>query len=46
MVLIKTLLNTGVRVAELVSIRIDDVDLDAARIRITRGKGGKEAHRT
>jgi integrase/recombinase XerD len=40
-VLIKTLLYTGVRVAELVQIRLDDVDLDACRIRITQGKGGK-----
>jgi len=30
------------RVAELVAVRLDDVDLDAARIRITRGKGGKD----
>jgi integrase/recombinase XerD len=41
-VLIKTLFYTGVRVAELVAIRIDDVDLDACRIRITQGKGGKD----
>jgi integrase/recombinase XerD len=41
-VLIKTLLYTGVRVAELVAIRLDDVDLDACWIRITRGKGGKD----
>lgn len=41
-VLIKTLLYTGVRVAELVKIRLDDVDLDACRIRITQGKGGKD----
>src|SRR5438067_1941850 len=41
-VLIKTLLYTGVRVAELVAIRLDDVDLDACRIRITEGKGGKD----
>lgn len=41
-VLIKTLLYTGVRVAELVAIRIADVDLDACRIRITNGKGGKD----
>nr|WP_248965683.1 tyrosine-type recombinase/integrase [Sphaerisporangium perillae] len=40
--LIKTLLYTGVRVAELVATRIADVDLDACRIRITRGKGGKD----
>ncbi len=41
-VLIKTLLYTGVRVAELVAIRLDDVDLDACRIRITHGKGAKD----
>jgi integrase/recombinase XerD len=41
-VLIKTLLYTGVRVAELVGIRLADVDLDACRIRITGGKGGKD----
>ncbi|MGH2770956.1 MAG: hypothetical protein ACRDJF_10615 [Actinomycetota bacterium] len=37
-----TLLYTGVRVAELVAIRLDDVDLDACRIRITQGEGGKD----
>jgi integrase/recombinase XerD len=41
---IKTLLYTGVRVAELVAIRIDEVDLDACRIRITHGKGGKDRY--
>ncbi len=41
-VLIKTLLYTGVRVAELVRIRLDDVDLDTCRIRITQGKGAKD----
>ncbi|MEV4185724.1 tyrosine-type recombinase/integrase [Streptosporangium canum] len=41
-VLIKPPLHTGVRVAEPVRIRIDDVDLDACRIRITHGKGGKD----
>jgi Protein of unknown function (DUF5131)/Phage integrase family len=41
-ILIKTLLYTGVRVAELVRIRLDDVDLDACRVRITAGKGGKD----
>jgi integrase len=35
--LITTLLYTGARVAELVKIRLDDVDLDACRIRITGG---------
>jgi integrase/recombinase XerD len=42
-VLIKTLLCTGVRVAELVRIQITDVDLDACRIRI-QGKGGKDRY--
>ena len=41
-VLIKTLLYTGVRVAELVRIRIDEVDLDGCRIRVTKGKGSKD----
>jgi integrase/recombinase XerD len=41
-VLIKTLLYTGGRVAELVAIRLVEVDLDACRIRITNGKGGKD----
>src|SRR5450759_2100719 len=41
-VLIKTLLYTRVRVAELVAIRLVEVDLDACRIRITNGKGGKD----
>jgi integrase/recombinase XerD len=43
-VLIKTLLYTGVRVAELVAIRISDVDLDTCRIRVTAGKGGKDRY--
>jgi integrase/recombinase XerD len=43
-VLIKTLLYTGVRVAELVAIRLTDADLDACRIRITNGKGGKDRY--
>src|SRR5664280_278747 len=41
-VLIKTLLYTGVRVAELVAIRLDDVDLDACRVQIRQGKGNKD----
>jgi integrase/recombinase XerD len=41
-VIIKTLLYTGARVAELVAIQLADVDLDACRIRITQGKGAKD----
>ncbi len=41
-VLIKTLLYTGVRVSELVNIRLVDVDLDRCQIKIVRGKGGKD----
>jgi integrase/recombinase XerD len=41
-VLIKTLLYTGVRVSELVNIRLADVDLDRCQIRINQGKGGKD----
>ncbi|HVC83515.1 MAG TPA: tyrosine-type recombinase/integrase, partial [Chloroflexota bacterium] len=42
MVLIKTLFYTGVRVSELVNIRLDDVDLDRCQIRINHGKGDKD----
>jgi len=42
MVLIKTLFYTGVRVSELVTIRLDDVDLDRCQIRINHGKGDKD----
>lgn len=41
-VLIKTLLYTGVRVSELVAVRLDAVDLDRCQIRINQGKGGKD----
>jgi integrase/recombinase XerD len=42
LVLIKTLLYTGVRVSELVAIRLEDVDLDRCQIRINEGKGRKD----
>jgi len=42
MVLIKTLLYTGVRVSEVVNIRLADVDLDRCQMRITAGKGNKD----
>jgi len=43
-VMIKTLLYTGVRVSELVRIRTTDVDLDSCRIRINQGKGAKDRY--
>ncbi len=42
MVLIKTLFYTGVRVSELVAIRLDEVDVERCQIRITQGKGHKD----
>jgi len=42
LVLIKTLLYTGVRVSELIAIRLVDVDLDRCQIRINAGKGKKD----
>jgi hypothetical protein len=42
--MIKTLLYTGVRVSELVRIRLAEVDLDSCRIRIDQGKGKKDRY--
>lgn len=42
MVLIKTLFYTGVRVSELVAIRLDEVDVERCHIRVTQGKGSKD----
>jgi integrase/recombinase XerD len=42
LLIVKTLLYTGVRVAELVHIRLGDVDFDRCQIRIESGKGGKD----
>jgi integrase/recombinase XerD len=42
LVLIKTLLYTGVRVSELVAIELADVDFDRCQIRINEGKGRKD----
>jgi len=42
LLIIKTLLYTGARVSELVSIKLTDVDLDLCQIRIRQGKGGKD----
>ncbi len=42
LVLIKTLLYTGMRVSELVRLKLRDVDVDRCQIRINQGKGGKD----
>jgi integrase/recombinase XerD len=42
MVIIKTFLYTGMRVSELVRIRLEDVDYERCQIRINAGKGGKD----
>lgn len=41
-IMIKTLLYTGVRVSELVRILVSDVDFDRCQIRVTQGKGSKD----
>ena len=41
-VIVKTLIYTGARVSELISIKLSDVDLDNCQIRITKGKGSKD----
>lgn len=42
MIIIKTLLYTGIRVSELIRLKISDVDLDICQIKITSGKGQKD----
>lgn len=41
-VIIKTLLYTGVRVSELINIKLSEVDFDRCQIRVTEGKGKKD----
>jgi integrase/recombinase XerD len=41
-ILIKTLFYTGVRVSELVNIKLAEVKLEQCQIRINQGKGGKD----
>jgi integrase/recombinase XerD len=43
-VMIKLLIFTGVRNAELAMIRLIDVDLDGLKVRIERGKGSKDRY--
>ena len=42
MLIIKILLYTGIRVQELVNIKITDIDFDRCQIRINKGKGNKD----
>jgi len=42
LVIIKIFFYTGVRVSELVNIKLKDVDYDRCQIRINKGKGGKD----
>jgi integrase/recombinase XerD len=42
MVLIKTLFYTGVRVSELVLLKVVNVDLERCQIRVESGKGQKD----
>lgn len=42
MVMIKTMLYTGVRVGELIKIKLEDVDLRQCQMRIEQGKGSKD----
>ena len=39
---IKTLLYTGIRVQELVNVKMEDIDFDRCQIRINQGKGSKD----
>ncbi len=42
MVMIKVLMYTGVRVNELINIKLQDIDFDNCQIRINLGKGSKD----
>ncbi|CAM3733438.1 tyrosine-type recombinase/integrase [Marinicrinis lubricantis] len=42
MMIVKTLLYTGVRVSELINIKLSDVDFHYCQIRINKGKGCKD----
>lgn len=42
MIIIKTLLYTGIRVSELIRLKISDVDLDRCQVKVVSGKGQKD----
>ena len=41
-IMIKTLLYTGVRVTELINIKLEDIDIANCQIKISKGKGDKD----
>jgi len=41
MVLIKMLLYTGLRVSEIINVKLDDIDLEACQVHVQKGKGNK-----
>ena len=43
-VMLKLILFTGIRNAELANLRLEDVDLDQMKIRISQGKGAKDRY--
>jgi integrase/recombinase XerD len=43
-VMLKVLLLTGIRNAELTHLRLTDVDLHTCQLRITQGKGSKDRY--
>lgn len=42
MIIIKTLLYTGIRVKELIRLTVEDIDFDRCQMRIVAGKGKKD----
>ncbi|MGG1833276.1 tyrosine-type recombinase/integrase, partial [Cytobacillus firmus] len=42
MMIVRTLLYTGVRVSELINIKLSEIDFDRYQIRINQGKGKKD----
>ncbi|GGD78857.1 tyrosine-type recombinase/integrase [Paenibacillus nasutitermitis] len=42
MMIVKTLMYTGARVSELISIKLADIDFHYCQIRINKGKGSKD----
>ncbi len=40
--IVKTLMYTGIRVSELINIRLTDIDFHYCQVRINNGKGGKD----